>query len=85
MSKVTDRRIVVMPYGWVFVGDWQDDGNRVTLVRAHCIQRWGTTKGIGELAIKGPLPETVLCHVGAVIFKSGNEVVSIPCQTDNWP
>ena len=85
IKHVSERRIVVMPYGWVFVGKWEDDGNRTTLTRAHCIQKWGTEKGLGELALKGPLPNTVLCHTGAVIFKSGTEVVSIPCVTDNWP
>ncbi len=84
-DKKIDRRIVVMPYGWVFVGHWSDDGTRTTLNHAHSIRRWGTENGLGELAIKGPLSQTKLDYAGAVIFKSGSEVVSIPCETDNWP
>jgi hypothetical protein len=84
-AKLNDNRIVVMPYGWVFVGIWNDNGKKTTLSNAHCIQKWGTDKGLGELAIKGPLPNTILCHTGAVIFKSGTEIVSIPCETHNWP
>ena len=59
MQKV-NRKIVILPSGWVFVGMWQEKGTRVILTECACIRKWGTTSGIGELAMKGPLKETVL-------------------------
>lgn len=76
-----DIRIVVLPAGWVFVGEWSENGSEVILDNASCIRVWGTTHGVGELAIKGPLKETVLDKCGLVKFIRGTEVVSLVCQT----
>jgi hypothetical protein len=48
-------RIVVADRGWVFAGMCEDheDGS-VTIHNAKNIRRWGTTKGLGELA-NGPI------------------------------
>lgn len=80
-----DRKIVILPSGWVFVGLWQEVGKRVILTEASCIRKWGATSGIGELAIKGPLKETILDPAGTVSFQLGTEIAYLECQTSNWP
>jgi hypothetical protein len=75
------RKIVILPLGWVFCGYWQQHNGRVILTEAVCIRKWGTTAGIGELAIKGPTKDTILDPVGTVSFVTGSEVAAIDCQT----
>jgi hypothetical protein len=60
--------IVVLQGRWVLVGVVRDDGREsgeMRLLRAHVVQRWGTTKGLGQL-VAGPRPETVLDALPAV-------------------
>ncbi len=79
-----NRKIVILPSGWIFVGLWQEKGTRVVLTESSCIRKWGTEHGIGELAIKGPLKETILDPAGTVSFQLGTEIAAIDCQTDDW-
>jgi len=64
--EIGEKRIIVADRGWVFVGDCSDNDNgTVTIRNAKTIRRWGTTKGLGELA-NGPLPKTILDECGTV-------------------
>ena len=61
------KQIVIAQRGWVFVGEVErSGGDDVTITNAKCIRRWGTTKGLGELALNGPLKSTVLDPMGTV-------------------
>ena len=55
-----EQVVVVLQRGWVAVGKWPQAGALVELREASVVRHWGTTGGLGELAEKGPLPETVL-------------------------
>ena len=79
------RKIVILPSGWVFVGIWQVQGTRVVLTESATIRKWGTTCGLGELAIKGPLKETILEPAGTTSFQLGTEIAALDCKTGNWP
>jgi len=59
-------RIVVAQRGWVFAGRYTSDGDEVVLSDAVVIRRWGTSRGLGELAQAGPTPRTVLDPAGTV-------------------
>ena len=55
--------IIVLQRGWVMVCELLDkktDTLFLNATKCATIRRWGTTKGLGELAEKGPLKETVL-------------------------
>ncbi len=57
------RMILVLQRGWVMVGEvHQHATNSIFLTVTHGgnVRRWGTTKGLGELASKGPLGDTVI-------------------------
>jgi hypothetical protein len=77
-------RIVILQRGWVFVGRYIQCGEYVTLKNAACIRRWGTTKGLPELAQRGPLGDTVLEKGAETRFHILTEIGSIRCREDAW-
>lgn len=60
------KKIVVLQRGWVVVGDVKTGPETVTVSDASVIRRWGTTKGLGQLAATGPTKDTVLDPAGTV-------------------
>jgi len=80
-----NKVILVLQRGWVVVGDLAEDGEtKVQLVNASVIRRWGTTQGLGELALKGPLKATVLDACGVVEAHPAAIVLRIPCDAAAW-
>lgn len=51
------KQIVIAQRGWVFVGDVERTENEVVIKNAKNIRRWGTSRGLGELAQNGPQHE----------------------------
>lgn len=75
--------LVVIDNGWVYMGKWTPATSRTPafLTEASCVRRWGTTEGLGEIALKGPTPDTVLDPAGLVVFDNPRAILfSIPCQ-----
>lgn len=60
------RQIVILQRGWIVVGDVEQVGTKVTITDASVIRRWGTTNGLGQLALAGPTKETILDACGTV-------------------
>ena len=52
--------IIILPRGFVVVGQWYQQGRYVEIKNGGIVRRWGTSKGLGELAEKGPLGETII-------------------------
>lgn len=77
-------RIVIAQRGWVMVGRFAQTGDAVTLTDAKIVRRWGTTKGLGELAQKGPLKDTVLDEAGTVRLHALSIVAQIDCAEERW-
>jgi len=80
--------LFVLREGFVVVGDaTQDTSDWMvwTLKRCAIVRRWGTTAGFGELAMKGPLPETILDPLpdGWQISKADIKM-SGPCNEKKW-
>lgn len=76
-------KIVILQRGWVMVGRWSRNGDDCTLDDASVIERWGTTKGIGEL-VSGPTKTTQLRYAGHVEFHVLGVIAAITCQADKW-
>ncbi len=53
-------RIVVADRGFVFVGYVREARNCIHVIGARTIRKWGTTRGLAELAGGGPTKETIL-------------------------
>lgn len=78
------KSIVVLQRGWVVVGDLVKGSTESKIVNASVIRRWGTKKGLGELALEGPKSETKLDECGTVRFNNGSEVCTIDCVSEKW-
>ena len=76
--------IVVADRGFVYVGDVVHDGEWCVVTGASCIRRWGTTKGLGELAANGPLKDTTLDQVGTVRIPGCAVISLIDSEVSKW-
>ncbi len=81
-----EKRIVIVQAGWVFVGNYEFDKelNCVRLTDASCVRVWGTTAGLGQLALKGKQKETVLDFAGVVDVPLGSVVATLLCDQEVW-
>jgi hypothetical protein len=83
--KPTKKRIIILQRGWNVVGDFSQEGNQCTLTDSSVIRRWGTTKGIGELALNGPTSETKLDPCGTCRFHELNIIATLDIKhPENW-
>jgi len=74
-----DRRIVVLQRGWVAVGNYSEvETNRIQLDNCNIIECWGTTEGLGQLALKGPTDKTKLRPCGTIKTHLGAVILTIP-------
>ena len=80
-------KIVILQRGWVYVGRYTQNNETMMceLNQSHCIRKWGTTKGLGEIAGKGPLNDTILdkCY-GVVEFDYLTVVAMIAVEESKW-
>ena len=86
LSKTPAGKLViaVLDRGWVFLGRATEDEFTLTLEDAKCVRVWGTTRGIGQLALEGPQPETILDRAGTVSVPKGSVVCVIDAQESVW-
>ena len=77
--------IVVLDRGFVYVGDVESEGDTLVISGAKNIRYWGTTKGLGELALGGPTPNTKLDEVGTVRAPSRAVIHRIDTDKSKWP
>ena len=78
------KQIVIAQRGWIFIGDVERSGDDVTITDAKCIRRWGTTKGLGEIAKSGPSKSTVLDDMGTVRLHALAVVASLDVEAAKW-
>ncbi len=82
--KPSKKQIVVLNRGWVVVGNYSEKGDDCTLTDASVVRKWGTTKGLGELAEKGPLASTELDPCPSVHFSKMTMVARMDVNENNW-
>lgn len=80
-----DLKIVVLQRGWVMIGRLERNGSECKLYNASVIRCWGTTRGLGEIALEGPKASTKLdkCN-GLVEFDYLTVVCSISASEVAW-
>jgi len=78
-------KIVILQRGWCMIGRFERDGSDCKLRDAVVIRRWGTTRGLGEIAEGGPTDQTELdkCY-GVVGFDYLTVVATIDCKEAAW-
>lgn len=79
-----EHAIGVLLRGWVIVGRWTEAPEGWVVTDASVVRRWGTNAGLGELAAKGPRPNTRLDPLGTAHVEPGNLIMRIPTTTP-WP
>ena len=78
-------KIVILQRGWVMIGNLERTGSDCKLHNAAVIRNWGTTKGLGELALEGPKKDTKLDKCGGLVeFDSLTVVATISCEESKW-
>lgn len=77
-------RIIVLDRGFCFAGNAEVKGGEVTITEAVNIRRWGTSKGLGELAAEGPKSETKLDPTGTVRAPISSLVFSLEITCQSW-
>jgi len=77
-------KIAILQRGWVMVGRYSQKGDYITLKNAAVVRKWGTSKGLPELAAKGPLSDTVLDKGPDIRFHVLTEIASLQCEESKW-
>jgi len=79
-----DLRICVLHRGWVLIGEYSRSGSYVTLKKPHVIRCWGTSRGLGEIALGGPNSGTTLDPEPEDEFHELQVIRTIKCNVENW-
>lgn len=77
-------RIVVLQRGWVVVGRYSQHGSDCKITNGFVIRNWGTDKGLGQLAMEGPLTNTKLDPCPDITFHELTKVMDIQCVEAKW-
>lgn len=87
MAKVTKQKlmIAILDRGWVFIARVSESPSVITLSNAACIRYWGTTKGIGQLALEGPQSGTKIDEAGTVTVPRTAIIALIDAVEAKWP
>lgn len=77
-------KIVICQRGWVFVGQAERNGSEITIHNAKNIRQWGTTRGLGELAMSGPTNATKMDDYGTGRVHELSVVAMLDCDDGKW-
>jgi len=76
--------VAVLTQGFVYVGEVTVNKDSVIIRRSAAVRRWGTTKGLGQLADSGPTKETQLDPAPDVYVPIHSLVHLISCSGEAW-
>lgn len=77
-------KIVILQRGWVVVGRFSQVNSECRLDTAAIVRRWGTSKGLGEIAKNGPTGSTVLDTTPRITYHELTAVATIDCEESAW-
>lgn len=84
-KRNTKPVIVIVQSGFVLCGDMPPHtGRNIILNDAHVIRAWGTTQGIGQLALTGRTKDTVLDPCGYCEINPSQVLFTIDCVDRFW-
>ena len=76
--------VVVVDRGFVYVGDTVCDADWCIITNAKNIRVWGTTNGLGELALNGPTTHTKLDPITTVRIPMRAVISVIDTEASKW-
>jgi len=77
-------RVFLLSNGRVIVGAGRSDNGRIIFTRAWIIEKWGTTRGIPELA-EGPKTKTTYGLATDLVVRDNHIILSLAPQIGAWP
>lgn len=77
-------QILVLNRGWNVIGKVSEEGSKTIIKDASIIRVWGTTEGLGELAMNGKLTDTVLDKCPDITVETCNVVLVMNCEQSKW-
>ena len=80
----TKKQIIVLQRGWVIVGDVTRDGDYLIVTNCAVIRIWGTTNGLGELALNGPTAKTKLDPCGDNTIHVLTSIMVMDVNPEKW-
>jgi hypothetical protein len=80
----TKLQIAVLERGFIYVGDVEVTDGSIVITDASCIRYWGTTHGLGQLALNGPTKNTKLDFAGTVRVPMHALIHLIDCVSSAW-
>ena len=85
VTEGPQANIYVVDRGWVFIGSsFEESEKGVYINNASVIRRWGTQRGLGQLALEGKTSETILDYTGSIKVRGHAMLFTIECDTNIW-
>ena len=66
------------------VGECKEKDNKLFLTNASVVRKWGTTKGLPQLANEGPLSSTILDGKCEMEFPISSVIAKMKCDSKAW-
>lgn len=82
--KPSPIQIVVLDRGWIVIGNVEEKEGKTYIKNPSVIRKWGTSNGLGELAIKGKLPNTILDKCLDISVDTANIIFCMDCDKSKW-
>ncbi len=70
--------------GFVYVGKVSRQGDDLVIEDAKNVRRWGTERGLGQLASEGPQPNTRLDPTPLITAPLKSLIYLIDCEPSKW-
>lgn len=84
LNETPKIEIVILQRGWIVVGRFHKKDHDCIVEHGYVIRQWGTTKGLGEIAMNGPTDKTVIDRIPTTRFHELTIVARMICEESKW-
>lgn len=77
-------KIAILNRAWVVVGKVYKTGSEYKIKDGYIVRTWGTTAGLGEIALNGPTSSTKLDKTSTVSVHELAVVAFMDCEQSKW-
>lgn len=75
-----NKKITVVNSGWIFLGLNTVEDNCLIISQAENIRQWGTSEGLGQIAMNGKTKNTIADPYGLVKVPLNQVLFTIDCD-----
>lgn len=76
MSK---KQIIVIEHGLVMMGQISESKHGYIVENCVNLRHWGTTRGLGQIALTGPTDQTIMDDWGTIEVEKHKVILRIDC------